>query len=478
MKKSVFIIIISILGFTSCDDFLNLEPEYQINEVTYYQSEDDFETAIVGIYNTMQNLHNVMTLYITELATDNTTINWTTPTTNEVECDEMNITSSNGFVNNIWTYCFTIIAYSNNILARIDNIDMNENKRSQFKGEALFLRAYSYFYLVRLFGDVPIVNVAFRSPNEISSYNMTRQPVNDVYLLIEDDLKNSANLLSGFSSLSKGRASVGAAKTLLGKVYLTKGDYSNATTYLKEVIDMGIYSLVDDYGSLFTNDNESLKESIFEIEYLSGNLGEGNNFSSVFTPSLFNMAIFPNNMNGSGRIVPTEDLFTSYENNDLRKNVSVADSVLLIDGTYEHTLYGLKFVDFTTGTSGDGGINFTVLRYADVLLMYAECLNETGETVLAHDYLNMVRKRAGIALLDGLSTEEFTLVLEKERRIEFLFEGHRWFDLIRTGRAKTVLNNYFSNSGFSFTVDDHELVLPIPDDEIEIDPRLTQNDGY
>jgi hypothetical protein len=156
----------------------------------------------------------------------------------------------------------------------------------------------------------------------------------------------------------------------------------------------------------------------------------------------------------------------------------MVDSVKLTTGKYEHTLCGLKFVDFSTGTSGDGGINFTVLRYADVLLMYAEALNLNGQTTTALPYLNMIRTRAGLSSLAGLSKDEFTLAMEKERRVEFFGEGHRWFDLLRTGRAKTVLNAYFASAGTSYTIDDHELLMPIPDHEIQISPELKQNPGY
>jgi len=477
MKKIINIILIIFVGMTSCNDFLSLSPEYQINEINYYQSEDDFETAIIGIYNTLQGLHNLTIMYPSELLTDNTTINSYTWTTTASEFDEAGVTSANGIINSIWTSCFTAIAYSNNIISRIDDIEMNETKRNQFEGEALFIRAYCYFYLVRLYGKVPIVEVAFRSPDEISAFDMTRQPISDVYSMIENDLTNAATLLNG-TELSKGRASEGAAKTLLGKVYLTEGNYTSAATVLKEVIDMGTYSLVGDYGSMFDGTNEESDESIFEIEYLSGDLGEGNSFSSSYTPGLFNMAIFPNNMNGNGYMCPTQDLFDAYEDGDLRKAASVVDSVLLTDGTYEHTLCGLKFVDFSTGTSGDGGINYTALRYADVLLMYAEALNENNQTSAALPYINQVRERAGLNDLSGLSKDEFTLAMEKERRIEFFHEGHRWFDLLRTGRAQSVLNAYFASTGNSYTLETYELLMPIPDDELEISPELEPNEGY
>jgi len=477
MKKLVYIILTILVTLTSCSDFLSLSPEYQINEINYYQSENDYETAVVGIYSLLQGLHNLTIMYPAELLTDNTEINSYTWGSVVAEYDEAEVTSANSIINSIWTSCFTAIAYSNNILSRIDDIEMSDTKRNQFEGEALFIRAYCYFYLVRLYGEVPIVEVAFRSPDEISSFDMTRQPVSEIYTLIQDDLISAASLLQGIE-LSKGRASEGAAKTLLGKVYLTEEDYTSAATTLKEVIDMKTYSLVDDYGSMFDGSNEESDESIFEIEYLSGDLGEGNSFSSSYTPGLFNMAIFPNNMNGNGYMCPTQDLYDSYEEGDKRKTASVIDSVLLTDGTYEYTLCGLKFVDFTTGTSGDGGINYTALRYADVLLMYAEALNENNQTSEALSYINEVRERADLDDLSGLSKEEFALAMEKERRIEFFHEGHRWFDLLRTGRAKTVLNAYFESTGSSYTLEDYELLMPIPDDELEISPELEQNEGY
>lgn len=477
MKKIIYIILIILVSLTSCDDFLSLSPEYQINEINYYQSEDDYETAVVGIYNLLQGLHNLTLMYPAELLTDNTEINSYTWGSAVAEFDEAGVTSANGTINSIWTSCFTAIAYANNILSRIDDIEMSESRKDQFEGEALFLRAFCYFYLVRLYGPVPIVNVAFRSPDEISSFDMSRRSVNEIYDSIKDDLINAATLLHGIE-LPKVRASEGAAKTLLGKVYLTLNEYESATGILKEVIDMKTYSLVDDYGSMFDGSNEESTESIFEIGYLSGDLGEGNSFSSSYTPGLFNMAIFPNNMNGNGYMCPTQDLFDSYEEGDERKSASVIDSVLLTDGTYEYTLCGLKFVDFSTGTSGDGGINYTALRYADVLLMYAEALNGDNQTSVALPYLNKVRDRAGLNDLTGLSKEQFALAMEKERRVEFFHEGHRWFDLIRTGRARTVLNAYFDKIGSSYILDEYELLMPLPDDELEISPELEQNDDY
>lgn len=477
MKKYIFIIAIALVTLGSCSDYLELAPEYMINEQVFYKTAEDYETALMGTYAPWQGLYNSPLLMLGELTTDNAEITWSSPTTNETECDENAITSTNGFVGAVWSTGFQTVSRCNNILNRIEEANIDETLKSQYKAEAMFLRAYSYFYLVRFFGDLPIIKTSFTSPNQVAEFDMTRRPESEVYDLIEQDLTTAVGLFQ-LDDLPKSRASVGAAKTLLGKVYLRQGEYDAAATVLKEVIDMNVYSLASDYKTLFTNNNDNLPESIFEIPYLSGDIGEGNSFSSLFTPPRFDMAIFPDNMQGSGRIMPTADLVNAYEPGDLRRSASIGDSVLLVTGDYAQERYGLKFVDFTVGRQGDGGINFTALRYADVLLMYAEALNETGQTDEAHTWLNMVRDRADLDPLSGLSKEDFALALEHERRVEFYSEGHRWHDLVRTGRAQTVMNNYWADRGLSFTLEAHELLMPIPSREMSIDPDLEQNPGY
>ncbi|MCE7039536.1 RagB/SusD family nutrient uptake outer membrane protein [Dyadobacter sp. CY312] len=477
MKKYIIYIFMGV-SVASCSDFLTLQPEYQISENAFYKNAKDFETALVGNYAGLQALHNTSIIHLGDLTTDNTDIRSTSPTVSEAECDEMNLTAANDYLNAVWSTSFATIARSNNILSRLDAVNITSDQKNQYKGESLFLRAYSYFYLVRLFGNVPMVDVAFRSPEEIMNFDMTRKPVAEVYSQIIKDLTEASTLLNGVTGLSKSQASVGAAKTLLGKVYLTTKQYDLARAVLKEVIDSKTYSLNPDYKKLFVNGNDELQESIFEIKYLSGNVGEGNSFATIFMPSRFDVGMFPGNMQGAGRVLPTRQMANGYEKGDLRRVASIGDSVKLINGKYEKELFGLKFVDFTTGIVGDGGINFTSLRYADVLLMYAESLNETSNTADAHTYINMVRTRAGLGSITGLSKADFTLAVDKERKVELFLEGHRWFDLVRTGRFQIVMNKYFQDNGLNFTVADHEMIMPIPLREIDINPNLGQNPGY
>lgn len=477
MKNNIISLIILSIALSSCSDFLELSPAYQLNEKEFYKTEQDFETATLGNYSQLQVIYNASILYLTELTTDNAEITWSSPETAEAECDEMNLTSTNVFVNTVWNSSFKTISRSNSVLEKIEKTNISIASKIRYKGEAHFLRALCYFNMVRLFGNLPLVTESFNSPTDINAFDMSRKPVEEIYKLIISDLQLAITELEGVKVI-KSRASIGAANTLLAKVFLTRKEYDKAATILKNVVDSKIYDLQSDYKSLFSTGNESLKESIFEIEYLSGNIGEGNFYSSLFTPPSFNMAIFPGNAAGSGRIVPTKDARNAYEINDIRRPASIMDSLKLQSGSFERTQYGLKFVDFTTGLSGDGGVNFTVLRYADVLLMNAEVLNETGKSFEALNFLNLVRSRAKLRTIANLSQSEMRLALEDERRFEFLSEGHRWFDLVRTGRSIVVMNDYFTKSKLKFTVNQNKLLMPVPQREIDINPHIIQNMGY
>jgi hypothetical protein len=253
-----------------------------------------------------------------------------------------------------------------------------------------------------LFGNVPITNETFSSPAQVAAADLTLKPKEEVYKLIISDLTSAETLLPATLVADKTRASQMTVKALLGKVYLTQLNYDLAATKLKEVIDAKQYSLVADYKTLSTNGNTNLAETMLEIDYLSGQT-LGNNYSTLFTPAITSMAIFPGNSQGAGRIVPTLDLTKAYETGDARKAISVNDSVLLIGGKKSYSRYGLKFVDFKAVDPGDGSVSFTILRYADVLLMYAEVLNEQGKAADALPYINQVRQRVKLPVLAGLS---------------------------------------------------------------------------
>jgi tetratricopeptide (TPR) repeat protein len=482
MKKYIFIGMFSMMIF-SCETFLDLGPDNQINTQSFYKNQGDFEAALYGAYAVLQNFHNLGLQYITDMATDNAEIQLSNPTGDELQLDQVNFTATNTHVNSYWANCYSLITRCNTILGRIEDVDFNETVKKSIQGQCLFLRAYGYFYLVRFFGDVTVVTTEFTSPDQVAAYDMSRKPMAEVYRLIIDDLTEAETLLSAAVPSGKETASVGAVKTLLAKIYLTQKDYTQAATKLEEVMALKkadgspAYQLLDDYGKLFSEGNDNLAESIFEIGYTSGNLGEGNSFAAAFYPLIQGMAVFKGNLLSGGRCVPTQSLMDAYETGDLRKDASVGDQIPITDGTVITSPFCRKFIDYSLTSLYDGGVNFTAFRYADIYLMYAEALNELDRAG-ADTYLNLVRDRAGLPPLTRTSKEAFRLTLEQERRVEFAFEGHRWFDLIRTGRLQTVMNDHFASRGLSFSVDDNKVLLPIPQGERNINPNLTQNPGY
>lgn len=478
MKQNIIISIILLLALSSCKKFLELRPEAQISTESFFRNSNDFQTALNGVYGTFRGLFSSSNiLYLSELTTDNTEIQWTAPSVSEMQLDQNAVNPTNGYVSAVWNTCLTTISRCNTILSRIDKIDFDVTTKNRIKGETMFLRAYSYFYLVQVFGNVPITAEEFKSPEQILSADLSLQTKDKVYAVIVNDLTGAESLLPAAAGTDKTKASRATVKTLLGKVYLTMNKWDKAAAKLKEVIDLNQYSLVANYKNLFTAGNNNLPESIFEIQYISG-LNMGNNYSYLFTPAITSMAIFPGNQQAAGRLVPTLDMMKAYESGDRRKTASVNDSVLLINGSKAYNRHGLKFVDFKAINVTDGSITFTVLRYADVLLMYAEALNELNQTLTALQYINAVRARAGLPSLPVLSQAALRLAIEKERRVELLYEGHRWFDLVRTGRAITVMNTFYANYNLRFKLDDFELIFPIPQNEVDLNPAVKQNPGY
>jgi len=293
------IIISALIGLSSCKKFLDLKPEYLISSGNFFRNANDFETALTGVYGTFRGLFNSNMLYIGELTTDNTEIQWSSPSVSEMQVDQNAVNSTNSYTSAVWNTCLITISRCNTILGRIDNVSMDENQRNRIKGETLFLRSFSYFYMVRIFGNVPVNDQEFLSPEEILAADLSLQPKEKVYEKIVAELKTAEGLLPAAVNSDKTRASQGTVKTLLGKVYLTLHDYTNAAAKLKEVIDSKQYGpLTASYKNLFSAGNSNLPESIFEIQYVSGK-SIGNNYSYLFTPAITSMALFQNNQQGA-----------------------------------------------------------------------------------------------------------------------------------------------------------------------------------
>ena len=366
---------------------------------------------------------------------------------------------------------------------RIDAVDFNADLKTQYKAEAKFIRALIYFNLVRMFGDVPLVITEITNPDQ--GYEYGRDPKADVYAQIEKDLGDAINGLktkTEYAPADMGRATKGAAMSLLGKVLLTEHKYADAAAQFKGVIDSQIYGLLPSYADVFRPDNKNNMESVFDIQHKSGSIGEGNNLPNSFAPENSGNAVIQ--FGGGGNNRPTIDMGEAYEPGDLRKDASMKTSYVNESGETIDYYYVSKYHDNPT-VSGDNNNNYPVIRYSDVLLMYAECLNEAGYDPNgdAFKYLNMVRERAGLADKTSATVtnqEDFRLAMEHERRVEFAFEGQRWFDLVRTGRAIPVLNAKAGEIGIKTPpLTEDNLIFPIPQSQVDINKdKITQNPGY
>lgn len=464
---------------SSCSkQFLEIAPESNANVQAFYKTAADIEVAVNAAYASLMldGQYRYSYWQMGEVRSDNT-LNWDgAGNFPDAEVDQFKEVVSNFIVNAAWIDNYRGILLCNVVIDRIGSVSMTEELRQRYTGEVLFLRALMYFNLVRVFGDVPLVTTETKSVQE--GYNQGRRPVSEVYQQIIDDLSTAAQQLPvSYTGNDIGRATRGAAQGLLGKVYLTTQNFTGAVSALKLVVDANNYQLLANYADLWRVDNANHRESLFEVQFKKGGFGTGSAFNNHFAPRNSGTSVTRIGF-AHGRNTPTTDMVTAYEEDDVRKYASLATSYVNSAGTIIEDPYTIKFRDMPF-VENDADNNWPVLRYADVLLMYAEAINEANGSPdgIAYNAVNAVRQRAGLDdLPDGLNKENFALALERERRVELAFEGHRWFDLLRTGRALTVMNNHFSGV---LSVQAYQLLYPVPESQININPSIIkQNPGY
>ena len=385
---------------------------------------------------------------------------------------------------NFWKAAYKVINRTNTVLGRIDGIEINTELANRYKLECKFIRALMYFNLVRVYGDVPLV---LKEISISESYDILREPKENVYNQIIADLKEAQDLPVSYSTAEDGRATQGAAKALLANVYMTLHKYAEAETILAEIINSGQYSLlentpgslnIDGYKNVFSPVNHNSKEGIFEIQFLKGGYGEGSNYANNFAPENSGTNVVAVGGTG-GNNIPEMDIYNAYEEGDLRRDFSMSLGYYdnRKNNEWVESRYVCKFMDVPY-QNNDASNNYPVIRYADVILMYAEALNQNGKTAEACKYLNMTRRRGfgyqttetSPVDLQTADKAQCALMVEQERRVELAFENHRWFDLIRTGRAVEVMKS----KGFS--LNETNLICPIPQKQIDVNPKLTQND--
>lgn len=492
MKKILYIL--SLLVISACsDDFLTIYPESTLNEGNFYQSEEELILLANGCYVPMRNYEKNVHWVLAELISDNASFQYNIRTGEAVRgvIDQFIITADNRGYAEFWNLSYNGITRCNKLLNEIDRPEINwsdEAYKHRSEGEALFLRALYHFNLVRQFGDIPLVLEPITSQEAV---NIKRTAEEQVYESIINDLKESAASFAMAKDVEEnGRANGEAANALLGKVYLTLHQYTEAEAALLSVMQSGKYSLLPNYADLFDPANKDFEETIFAIQYSENNQELANRFIFLFAPwsSEGEVTNRPNiNIIGAGWNQPTEDLIAAFEPGDLRKDVSIhywtgEDW----DGEIRDIPYCGKYKPPVSAPDDRAGDNFPVIRYSDVLLMYAEVLNEQGRTGEAVQYVEQVRNRAGLtAPLTGYDKTALEELIAKERQVEFCFENQRWYDLKRTEKAVEVMTAHGNRENErkpflynnAYQIEPYKLTAPIPAEQVLIN-RLEQNTGY
>lgn len=487
MRLRYLLFILLTGGLLSCQPDLNLSPLGVPATSTFYKTAKDAESAVTAAYSSLRTIYSDENIVTPTTVGSDDGIPFLTGNADRVALWKYNLVSTNTFVNNIWSQAYAGIQRCNVIIARVPAIDMDQNLKERYEGEAKFLRALHYFNLVRFFGGVPLVLDETKS---VGGVDVPRATTEEVYTLIEEDLAYAAEVLpSRYSGLDLGRATSGAAKGLLAKVYLTRAGAVDNSPYwtlaaakAKEVIDSGLYDLWDNYADVFELNNRCGKESLFEVLYITDQMGNGH--TTHWAPR--SAPIVPSN--GFGTIRVTKSLWDGFTAGDKRRDATFLTSYvhpatgqsvnLSIDTSDPALAISLwKLADRTARTSG--GKSFPYLRYSDILLIYAEATNEfnNGPTPDAYAALNRVRSRAGLQPLGGLDKSAFKDAVIRERRLELCWEGNRWFDLVRTGRLLDAVKAE-NSFGRDATILAHNVLFPIPQRERDTNPSLTQNTGY
>ncbi|MEO8568131.1 MAG: RagB/SusD family nutrient uptake outer membrane protein [Ginsengibacter sp.] len=490
MYNKKYLIIFFIAGsLFSCKKYLDRSPLDSVNTSNFWKTSEDAIAGINGAYQPMQwpKLFNLR-IWTTDIWAGNSVVGAGGGTDGIETQDIANFvtTTDNAAALDIWRGPAPGILRCNLVLQNVPGMDIDPSLKNRILGEAKFLRATYYFILVRLFGDVPLITKPQTPEDDLRP---SRTPKDEVYNLIVQDLTDAIDLLpakSTYSGSDVGRASKGAAAGMLAKVYLTLGNYQKTVDLCQQVTSLG-YTLNADYGDNWNPQTKNTNESLFEIQYIGKtNFSFWDNENQASWVSTFTG---PRNSDfvggGYGWDQPTQEFVNSYEAGDKRKDITILYSGCpdfdgkVYQSSYSTTGYNLRKFLVPKSISPDYDTNpenFPVLRYADILLMQSEAQNELGQTTEAEAPLNLVRERAGLPDIHGLSKDAMKDKILHERRMELAFEGDRWFDLIRINNGQYGLDFLHSIGKVNATA--KHLLLPIPQKEKDANPNLVQNPGY
>ena len=488
MKKLFSLIILIIILLSCSESFLDKQPEDTLSPDAFFKTSGDINAGVTAAYKVLRFIYQTYELphILGQMSDDGTSsynVNiWNTfYKTNKDSRDDL------------WANHYKMIVNCNNIIDRIDKFVTRNDAEAviikSFKGEACFLRALAYFNLVRIYGDVPMVVKHWDDPAE--AFGIGRTPVNDIYtkVVIPDLEVAFANCYKkGDAAIASegARATKGAALTILAKVYLTMNDHTNAAATLKKLIvdkAAGNYELLSDFSKIWLTSNKYNSESIFEVNYNATAGFPSWNQQNWTIETLYRYG----SRLGGGYFVPEKDImdeFVAYQE-WTRYKVSVDSSYGFTNNLIQPSILKLAppFDGIVQYDYSGTDCNYMVTRYADALLMYAEALMVLGQKDVAAGYVNQVRARVNMA---PITAADMTIDrILHERRMELAFEGHRYFDLVRTGKAIEVMspklmskNEYEKRQWRSEPIPEYQLILPIPVSEIEKDQTLIQNPGY
>lgn len=491
MKTSnLFSIILAATGLllgTSCKKFLEEDPKNVVSIGNYYKTEQDAISAVNSIYSYLNSYNAGSTAGVYHstfwvaagLASDEMQNNQL----GAPQFDQLGTFTygpQNAALHEIWIMHYKTIMLANVAIAKIPLIDMNVPLRNRLIGEAQFLRALMYFNMVRMFGKIPLML------KEDEPLYPTVATVEAIYEQIHRDLDAAEGALpaSYDPGNGRGRATNGAALALHAKVFLTQKNFAKAAEKAKAVIDTHRYELWEDFASAFKLANRGGKEAIFSVGF-----GDANGAIIFWEVGQFLVRLLPRELseegvvNSQGWQIPTQQLYNSFDPDDRRRAVTFLTEIHKQDGTTQTIRpYIQKYWDRVAEPKGnETSQDFPVIRYSDVLLMYAEAANEIDQPQVAHQYINMVRKRARFdgsvyrnTLPDyaGLSKADFRTAVLKERRFELTAEGHRWFDLARTGTLETLV----PQAKPGVTPAARNYLYPVPQAERDLNKNLPQND--
>ena len=487
-KLTYFFIVIFSLTVTSCNDYLDLSPISSYNAGNFYQTENDFELAINGAYAVLRDLHNGNIINTLECRSDNIQDD---PINNydHNRVHQFQNNESTPLLSSVWNSYWIMISRCNLIIDKIENASFtNENRKTYIKGEAYFLRGYAYFQLGFIYGGMPLIDREMK----IDEIKVTKRSTqSETFDFAYRDLITAATLLPEiWPAKDLGKATKYAAQGINARLLLFQNKFSEAKPLLENIINSGKYKLADDYSHCFLDKYDNSSEHVFQVQYMTGNVGQGNAWVAKAVHEFVVDSLFPwGGVSGANLVSP--DLYNAYEGGDLRKSFSLRKGYTTKQGVVDTvSIFYVKYAKGTKPSSkSDYAVNMPVLRYTDIKLMYAEVLNEInynpeGE---AFSILNEVRDRAGLASLSSLeipTQDAFRKAIIKERRLEFAGECLRWYDLLRTGKAVSVMNSHFlreDEGGGKYRMEEYHQIFPIPERELDVnrdENYMWQNPGY